>query len=379
MTLTDRRPHDAVRTQRVLVGVSGGVDSAVTCLLLKTAGYHVSGAFLMTHDNADAARSDAEKLCRQLSIDFFPIDVRALFQQTVIDPFVDAWLAGYTPNPCVICNPSLKFDVLLETARRNQFDWIATGHYAAIERIEQTGRFALKKVTDGYKDQTYFLYRLNQDQLQHIMFPLGGYAKEEVRRIAARHNLVDQKGDQLALKQDSQDICFLPDKNYVQMIREEAIRRSLANADRLLEPGPIVNCDGEQIGTHPGLAYYTFGQRKGFNVKTTDRLFVVDRNLDNRQLTVGPYERVMQSKIRVTDIVFSGVDSFNEGEAMSGRIRSSAKPAPCRVYPNQDKNEIIVHFDEPVSAPTPGQSCVFYREQTILAGGLIDYNGVMTG
>ena len=379
LMMTRMMQPDQKSGKRVLVGISGGVDSSVSAWLLKSAGYEVLGAYLITHAAARETVPDVERLCHQLGIAFLPLDVEEPFQKRVIDPFVDAWLSGDTPNPCVMCNPDFKFAMLLDQARKHDCAFIATGHYAAIEPIGESGRLALKRTAQGSKDQTYFLYRLTQEQLRHILFPLSSYSKDEVRSIAAKLKLIDESGLRLADKADSQDICFIPDKNYVELIRSEAARRSLQGAGQLLDPGPIKNTKGQLIGTHPGLIHFTYGQRKGFDVKTTERLFVLERNLQDKSLTVGNYSYVLQQTIRVSAMVYSGLDHFAAGEDVFARVRSSAQNAACRVFPmTDDGSSVEVCFNEPVAAPTPGQSCVFYRDGYLLAGGLICHNNVIS-
>ncbi len=365
------RPEQSCKTiKKVVVGMSGGVDSSVASLLLQQQGFDVTGLTLVTHDGAQAAIDDAAAICRHLGIEHIVADVRRIFQERVIDDFVDAWVNGLTPNPCVRCNPSVKFSILQEQAGRLG-GLMATGHYAAVEKIEQTGRLALTMTDSGQKDQTYFLYRLSQEQLSRLIFPLRHLKKDDVRSLAAAAGLAGGDRQALADKPDSQDICFINDRNYIRLIRDEVERRGMTDAARLLKEGPILDMDGREIGRHSGLLAYTIGQRKGFDVRTTERLFVIKKDAARNALVVGPYTAVLQETIMVSDVVYSGLASFQPGQACLARVRSSAQPVACRVFPQTD-DRLAVHFSKPVAAPAAGQSCVFYANGIILAGGLID-------
>lgn len=356
----------------VMIGMSGGVDSSVASLLLREQGYHVTGLFLITHDDYSLALADATAVSHRLGQELLLLDVRERFRELVVGSFVDAWRTGRTPNPCVLCNPAVKFAKLLDTADRSGCPCVATGHYASVRRHPQSGRLALAYTGAGQKDQTYFLYRLTQEQLARLVFPLAGLNKARVRELAAAAGLTGKEGTELADKPDSQDICFIPDQDYLALLRREFSRRGLKDACRLLEPGPIVDAQGRVIGEHKGLLAYTFGQRKGFDVKTTERLFVLDRIFATNTLVVGPYAQVLRREIHVKEVVYSGVGQFEQAQAVTARVRSSAKPVACRVFSLPD-HSLKVCFDQPVAAPTPGQSCVFYDDEMILAGGLIDF------
>lgn len=354
----------------VVIGMSGGVDSSVASLLLKQQGFAVVGLYLITHDRGMEAAADARAVCRRLGQELIVVDVRDSFRESIVNGFVDAWLAGLTPNPCVRCNPEIKFKALLDTADQYGYRHVATGHYASVRRHPGSGRLALAKTDSGQKDQTYFLYRLQQEQLARLIFPLAGLCKPEVRRMAADFGLEGEQGTALAEKPDSQDICFIPDQDYLGLLRDEINRRNLAGARNLLEPGPIVDLKGQIIGEHKGLLAYTIGQRKGFDVRTTERLFVISRDLHTNTLVVGPFAQVLKQVIQVESVVYSGIGQFAEGQRAMARVRSSAQPVSCRVYTNVDQS-LTIRFDQPVSAPAPGQSCVFYDEGMILAGGII--------
>jgi tRNA-specific 2-thiouridylase len=361
---------EGAKEDGVIIGMSGGVDSSVASLLLKQQGFTVIGLSLITHDRGMEAVADARAVCRRLGQELIVVDVRDSFRESIVHDFVDAWLAGLTPNPCVRCNPAIKFKTLLDTADQYGFRSVATGHYACVRRHPGSGRLALAKTDSGQKDQTYFLYRLQQEQLARLIFPLAGLSKPEVRRIAADYGLEGEQGTALAEKPDSQDICFIPEQDYLGLIRDEIVRRDLDDAQKVLEPGPIVDLQGRTIGRHKGLLAYTIGQRKGFDVKTTERLFVAARNFHDNTLVVAPFDHVLKQKIQVESVVYSGIGQFEDGQRAAARVRSSAQPAACRVFNSTDQT-LTVLFDQPVAAPAPGQSCVFYDEGMILAGGII--------
>lgn len=355
--------------KRVLLGMSGGVDSSVASLLLQRQGYTVIGLSIITHDSGIKTLADSEAVCKKLGLQWFFIDARDRFADLVIKNFVDDWLSGLIPNPCVFCNADFKFQIMMEQAKEHECSVLATGHYASVQRVPQSGRFALVQTDEREKDQTYFLYRLKQDVLSKLIFPLAGLQKKTVRQLAGEAGLTGKDGRFLSEKPDSQDICFIPTQ-YLDLIESEIERRGLVHSKHLLEPGPIVDLQGREIGRHKGLLSYTIGQRRGFEVKTQERLFVISRDIKRNILTVGPYEALLRQQIRVDDVAYSGLEAFPEGSLCQAKIRSSAKPASCRVYPEADGSLTVV-FDHGVPAPTPGQSCVFYDERVILAGGVI--------
>ncbi len=356
---------------RILLGMSGGVDSSVSAFILKKQGYEVIGLSLLTHDAGVAGLSDAKAICSQLGIEWLMVDVRKEFQQIVISDFIDSYLLGRTPNPCIICNPAIKFAALYREAQKMDCSHVATGHYAKIEKVTGSGRFALAKTEAGLKDQTYFMYRLSQEQLSRLIFPLSGMDKEQVRLIAAQAGLRIQDGSRIAEKPDSQDNCFIPSGDYANFIQNDPKVRNNESLLDLTRPGTVVDQNGRPIGTHRGLIHYTVGQRKGFQVKTTERLFVVGKIPSTNSLVVGPFDQVLRSEIKVIKPVYSGLAAIGPGESLEARIRNSAREVPCKVYPMAD-DCLKAIFEQPVAAPAPGQSCVFYRDGLIMAGGFID-------
>lgn len=356
--------------RKVLLGMSGGVDSSVAAFLLQQQGWQVCGVSLLTNNATLSSLKDAQALSRQLGIDWELADVRPEFRQLIIQDFVNAYSHGRTPNPCILCNPLIKFATLGAIADRLGCQAIATGHYASIRTIAGSGRLALTKTAAGLKDQTYFLYRLDQQQLARLIFPLAGMAKPDVRQIADQACLSGTLGADLSQKPDSQDNCFIPDGDYSAFVSRELEKGGAAAEIALTKPGIVVNTSGQPIGTHNGLINYTIGQRKGFSVQTTDRLFVIGRDYALNTLIVGDYLGVMRSEIKVVEPVYSGLEQIQAGEHLEARIRNSAKEVPCTVYPGINGSLRVV-FDQPIAAPAPGQSCVFYRDDMIMAGGFI--------
>ncbi len=362
-------PNQSANPGRVLLGMSGGVDSSAAAFLLQSKGWEVLGLTLITHDQSEENLEDVQAVARRLGISWQPCDVRQLFQKIVIDDFVENYTNGRTPNPCVICNPLVKFKMLSEIAAHLEVPTIATGHYAKIHRLDN-GRYCLGKSCDVSKDQSYFMYRLSQKQLSQLIFPLGDFSKISVRKVAQEADLKSAAGVVLTDKPDSQDCCFITKGSYPDFIRQCFIERGQDVSRSPFSPGPVVDTSGHQVGTHKGLIHYTIGQRKGFQVQTTQRLFVTGFDPVNNALIVGPFDTVLKKEIKVTEPVYSGMSQLQEGERLTARIRYSAGETPCRVYPLDNDNWRVV-FDEPVAAPTPGQSCVLYRDSMIMAGGFI--------
>jgi tRNA-uridine 2-sulfurtransferase len=367
---------------RILVGMSGGVDSTVASLLLQRQGWQVEGFTLLLSDAGQSGLADAEAVCRQLAIPWHCCDERAAFRDTIIRYFVESYQSGQTPNPCVLCNQQVKFAILLREADRLGCRFVATGHYSKIVRVPGlTGeaddavsgsRLALARSTQDqdWKDQSYFMYRLSQEQLSRIVFPLAGMNKAETRQIAADAGLLGKDGSDMASKPDSQDVCFVAGGDYATYIQEYLHNANLSAFYDAFASGPVVNRSGQQIGTHRGLIHYTIGQRKGFDVKTTDRLFVLAKDPISNSLIVGTHDQLMTNEITLGDLVYSGLAEIKGGEALEARVRSSAREVPCRVY-SQESGQLKVVFDIPVAQPAPGQSCVFYRNGVIQAGGII--------
>lgn len=351
--------------------MSGGVDSSVAAALLKSAGHDVTGVTMRLVDlptefcRAEGLRSccgrraveDAHRVALSLKIPHYVADMRVPFEKLVIADFCREYARGRTPNPCVLCNRLIKFDLLLRKARELGADLLATGHYARIERASRRGGYLLKKGLDAAKDQSYFLYAMGQEELSRTLFPLGGRTKTEVRRIAKRMGLA------VADKSESQEICFVPDDDYAGFLKDR-----VPDAFR---PGPVVDLDGRVIGKHNGIAHFTIGQRRGMGVAASERLYVVSVNAASNTVVAGPDEA-----LRSTGLFASGV-SYVSGVRPDGpfkarvKIRYRHKEAEAVVTP-VGASGAQVAFAVPQRAVAPGQSVVFYRRGTILGGGTIE-------
>ncbi len=336
---------------KVLIGMSGGVDSAVAALLLKKQGYDITGAMLLLRENMESEIADAQKIADTIGFELVTIPVYDSFKAVVKDYFADEYLNGRTPNPCVVCNKEIKFNELLKYADENNFDFIATGHYAKIEKIENT--FYLKKAPTN-KDQTYFLYKLNQNILSRTLFPLCDYTKDEIRSIAAENNLP------VASKSDSQEVCFIPDNDYVSFITK--------NYQTNIPTGKFVDKNGSVLGEHKGIIYYTIGQRKGLGIAFGKPMFVTKIDAESNSVTLGEEGSQMSDTLTVTDVNFINNDIKEEFTA-DVKIRCQAKPAKAVLTPDGDM--IHIKFFEKQRSVTPGQSAVIYDGETVIGGGTI--------
>jgi len=354
--------------KRVVVAMSGGVDSSVAAALLKEQGAEVIGmtmqiwdysSFTKVHGEAHGTCCslddvyDARRVAEQLDIPFYVVNFEKEFTKEVIDRFCDDYFAGRTPNPCVLCNQVLKFESLLRRARELQADYLVTGHYALVEEFE--GRFTLRKGLDSNKDQSYFLYTLTQAQMASVRFPLGAMSKEEVRAHAARFNL------RVAEKAESQDICFVPDGDYVRFLEEQRGAGSMN--------GDIVHISGQVLGQHRGTYRYTIGQRKGLGLSWPQPLYVVGIDATNKQVLVGEKEHLLRGELRVNQLNWM-IDIPVEPFDCACRIRYRHTEVPCRVIPVAD-GSVRVEFFKPQAGVTPGQAAVFYAGDRVLAGGTI--------
>jgi len=349
--------------------MSGGVDSSVAAALYKEQGHEVIGMTMQIWDYSkfDAPDGetfgtccslddvyDARRVAESLDIPFYVVNFEAHFQEMVIDPFCDDYFNGRTPNPCILCNQVLKFEILLRRARELQADWLATGHYAQI--IENGGFYQLHKGIDEQKDQSYFLFTLNQEQMRMIRFPLGGLTKEEVREHAVRLGL------RVAEKPESQDICFVPDGDYVRFLEEERGGGSLN--------GDIVHVSGRIVGQHQGIYRYTIGQRKGLGISWPEPLFVVGIDVDGKQVIVGEKKHLARSDFTVYATNWSR--GKPDGDMNSHcRIRYRHREVPARVEPLPG-NRAHVSLEQPQDGVTPGQAAVFYSGDEVVGGGWIE-------
>jgi tRNA-specific 2-thiouridylase len=354
---------------RVVVGMSGGVDSSVAAALLVERGFDVVGVTMRVgpRPGGDAVQrfgaccggeaiDDARRVARTLGIPYYVLNLEAEFTRAVIDRFAEAYGRGRTPVPCVACNVDLKFGSLLGRARAWDADAVATGHYARVTRKAVTGRYLLWRGKDLRKDQSDFLWPLTQSQLAAARFPVGDLDKSEVRAHARRLGLVT------ADKPESQEICFVPDDDYRGFLR----RRD----PHLFRPGPIVDATGAVLGTHAGVAAYTIGQRKGLGLATATPLYVVDIDADANRVTVGSPAALERDRLVATDVNFIACDPPRDPMRVEARIRHSHRPAAATVQVNSDGTAEVV-CDEPQRAITPGQSVVWYRGDLVVGGGVI--------
>lgn len=353
-----------MKKQRIVAAMSGGVDSSVTAALLKEQGYDVVGITMQLWSSTPAAMSseicgsqdaiaDARRVAEQLQIPFHAVNFEDEFKHAVIDRFCDQYFSGCTPNPCVICNQLLKFDLLQRKARDLNADFMATGHYACIDR--QGDRLFLRKGLDRHKDQSYFLFTLSQEQLAFTLFPLGKMNKDEVRTHAERFNLP------VAQKAESQDICFIPDGDYVRFLEQE---RGAGQLD-----GDIVHVSGKVLGRHKGFYRYTVGQRKGLGIGWTAPLFVVGIDAEKRQVIVGERDYLSRKELEIDGCNWS-IEEPTEAFESRCRIRYRHHEVPATVEPLPNRQARVI-FAEPQKGITPGQAAVFYDDDRVLGGGWI--------
>ena len=349
-----------MENKRVMLGMSGGVDSSVAALLLKNAGYDVIGATLELFAGSSCCNIDtyidAKNVCNQLGIPHFTFNYKDEFRKYVIDDFIACYANCRTPNPCIECNKYMKFGYMYEKAKEMGCEYIATGHYAKTEYSEEYGRWVLKKSNSLKKDQSYVLWNIPKELVEHVLFPLAEYEeKEEIRKIARDNNL------KVANKPDSEDICFVPDGNYKKFLEN--------NSDIKPKEGNIINTEGKVLGKHTGLYNYTIGQRKGLGISNPVPLFVVGFNSAKNEVIVGEEKELYKSEIEVQEINLILVDEIPDWMDVEVKTRYSSKVAKAKIKQIDDK--IVVKFDEPQRAVTPGQSAVFYVGDIVLGGGKI--------
>ena len=342
--------------KRVLLGMSGGVDSSVSAIILKNNGYDVIGATMdLLYSNNDTNSKDAKKVCDLISIPHYVIDLKNEFKKCVINYFIDEYSICHTPNPCIECNKHLKFGLMLEKAKELGCDYIATGHYAKVEYSDKYKRYVIKKATNILKDQSYVLYGIPKEVLPNLVFPLGDFnSKDEIRGIAKVNNLP------IASKSDSQDICFIPDGNYKKFLKENSTIKD--------KEGNIIY-DGKIVGKHTGLYKYTIGQRKGLGISNEVPLYVIGFNTNKNELIVGEEKDLYISEFKVINYNLQLIDDIVEPIKVNVRTRYNSKEHPATI--TKEDNYIKVIFDEPQKAVTPGQSAVFYIEDIVLGGGII--------
>lgn len=350
--------------QRVVVAMSGGVDSSVAAVLLKEAGYDVIGVTMQIwpkeapeqerfggccgHEAIQAAKRSAYKL----GIPHFVMNFRDIFARQVIADFCQEYSSGRTPNPCIRCNQYIKFETLLERAEGLGAEFLATGHYARIDHSPDGHR--LLKAVDPNKDQSYFLYTLGQKELQHLLFPVGNLHKTEVRRLAAEAGLPSSN------RRDSQDVCFIPDNDY----------RSFVARHVPLSPGDIVDTEGKILGKHNGLAQYTVGQRHGLGLASNQRLYVLKLDAATNRLVIGGKEQLLSSRLVASKLSWVSGTAPGQMNDMTAKIRYRSPEAKAELCLSNGTAE--VQFHQPQSAIAPGQAIVFYQGDAVLGGGIID-------
>jgi tRNA-specific 2-thiouridylase len=353
---------------RIVVGLSGGVDSSLASALLKKEGYDVIGITFRMWPKEECGQSGSRACCsleavtrarvvsEDLGIPYYVVDFSADFKKHVIDYFCSEYLKGLTPNPCVICNQKIKFGKLMEKARSLGASYVATGHYAKMDADKRSGRFLLKEGRDKVKEQSYFLFNLSQEQLKHAIFPLGGMTKKRVRSLAKRMKIKTYN------TVSSQDICFIRDKNYAEYIREKTGVE--------IKTGKIVDKDGKVLGRHKGIPFYTIGQRRGLGVAYKEPLYVTAFDIENNRVVVGVKEDLMKRSVIADRLNWISVKGIVKPLKVMAKIRYNHKKAKATVT-KIDADTVRVDFDEPQSAPTPGQAVVFYDKDVVIGGGWI--------
>lgn len=353
--------------KKVMIGMSGGVDSSVAAFLLQKESFEVIGATMKLYNNEDidfvSEKTccslddvlDAKSVCARLGIRHYTLNMTDDFKKEVIERFISAYQNGFTPNPCIDCNRYMKFSKMLHKAQELDIDYVATGHYARIEK--QGDRYILKKAVDLSKDQSYVLYSLKQEQLKVTKFPLGNYTKQQVREIAEENGFVN------ARKHESQDICFVPDGDYSKFIEYYT--------GKTYPCGDFVDMNGKRLGEHKGIIRYTIGQRRGLGLALPASMYVVEKDVDNNKVILGFNDDLFKKEVNVKNISFTACDGLDKPERLCAKIRYNQKEQPATVT-QTDENHFTIVFDEPQRAITKGQAAVLYDGDTVVGGGTIE-------
>ncbi|MDD2635664.1 MAG: tRNA 2-thiouridine(34) synthase MnmA [Bacteroidales bacterium] len=359
-----------LKQDKILLAMSGGTDSSVAALLLKEQYSNIEGMTFRSYDsiskacmekesgccNADSL-FEAKKLADGLGFKHHIIDVRDVFDKTVIDDFINEYLAGFTPNPCVVCNKTIKWGKMIEEADKLNCKYLATGHYAQV--VFENDRYFLRQGVDKTKDQTYFLWTLTQENLARTIFPLGLLTKIEVRQIARENNY-----EKLASKRESQEICFIPDDDYRRFLRER-----IPDIDEKIGQGNFIDTSGKIIGKHKGYPFYTIGQRKGLDIAMGYPVYVLKIDAENNIITLGTRDQLLSNELVISNINLMKYEQLPENMEAVCKIRYNNSGESCII--NQKDDKIHILFKKPVSAITPGQSAVIYEGNDLIAGGTI--------
>ena len=353
--------------KKVMIGMSGGVDSSVAAFLLQKESFEVIGATMKLYNNEDidfvSEKTccslddvlDAKSVCARLGIRHYTLNMTDDFKKEVIERFISAYQNGFIPNPCIDCNRYMKFSKMLHKAQELDIDYVATGHYARIEK--QGDRYILKKAVDLSKDQSYVLYSLTQEQLKVTKFPLGNFTKQQVREIAEENGFVN------ARKHESQDICFVPDGDYSKFIEYYT--------GKTYPCGDFVDMNGKRLGEHKGIIRYTIGQRRGLGLALPASMYVVEKDVDNNKVILGFNDDLFKKEVNVKNISFTACDGLDKPERLCAKIRYNQKEQPATVT-QTDENHFTIVFDEPQRAITKGQAAVLYDGDTVVGGGTIE-------
>lgn len=360
-----------MQKNKIAVAMSGGIDSCITALLLQEQGYEIVGVTLRIWDYLSEgcdekttgccsldAIYEARDFCEKIGVPHYIVDIRDEFKKIVVHDFITEYLEARTPNPCVVCNPAVKWAGVLRKADELGCSHIATGHYARVG--EKNGRYYVTRAVDYSKDQSYVLWQLTQEQIQRTIMPLGDYKKSEIKELAAQRGFV-----KLAKKRESQEICFIPDDNYRKFLRTrvDGLQEQVAG-------GSFVATDGKVLGKHDGYPFYTIGQRKGLRIALGKPAYVVAIDKETNTITLGAKEDVFAQSMLVEKLNYVKYDTLPEDIELSVKIRYNTQAVTCSVKKNKD-NSYTIYFSEPVSAVTPGQSAVFYEDNDVVAGGII--------